>query len=277
MQEGFVKIYRKIIENPIFKNPGLLQLYIYCILRANFKDNEFIFNGKLEKVKKGSFITGRNELSKELNVNKNTIYKRLQILKDLSYINIYPNNKYSLIEIINYEKNQSQNYRKNLTEMPIIKGDVKNTSKSNNKNLAEMPIDKGFKKTKKGNGNNKRTTKEQRNNTNKNDKNDKKNYYRNSVVNLFRIITGKELSYCYAIINKMLKCKEQDTEISNLQKYLMLMYVIKNNREKINENKYIGILINQYRELSYKDFKVNVFEQRQQLSICHPGDGGYLN
>jgi len=80
------------------------------------------------------------------------------------------------------------------------------------------------------------------------------------VVKLYMAITKKEdeASHCYSIINKLLKIKENDN-ISFLQKCLMLMYIIRKYKDHIHETKYIGILINHYRELSYYDFKNAVF------------------
>ena len=111
-------------------------------------------------------------------------------------------------------------------------------------------------------------------------KNDKEinNYYRSFVVNLFITLTKKEKSYCYAIVNKLLNLKKCDTEITLLQKCLMLMYVINNSRDKINNDKFIGILINQYREVSYKDFYNKVFESNKaEQFIYEPNYSGALN
>lgn len=274
MQQGFISIHRKIIDNPIYQNSGLLHLFIHCILKANHKDNDFIFNGKMVNIRRGSFITGRKELSKELKTNESTIYKRLHILQELEYIKLIPYNKFSIIEVVNYKEYQNENLRETREKQV----------KSNNKKTAETSISKAFTEGRQGKSNNKVTTKEQQSNTNNNDNNDNKNKnynnrYRNFVVRLLSKVTGKELSPCYALTNKLIKLKEMDTGLSYLQKCLMLLYIIKKYQDSTGEKKYIGILINQYRELSYLDFiKAKDNEtQAQQTFFYNPNFAGALN
>ena len=72
----------------------------------------------------------------------------------------------------------------------------------------------------------------------------------------------KDKSSSYAIVHKLLDYKAED-KLSYLKKCLMLMYIIKLNVEKVNEQSYVGILVNQYRELSYNIFKDQIEKQRE--------------
>jgi hypothetical protein len=141
--EGWIKLYRKLIENPIFLKPELLQLFIYCLLKANHETQRIIFNGQEIEIKPGQFITGRNAMAKDLKQNPKSTYNRLQILKNIEILDIKTNNKFSLVTVRNYELYQSQ--------------ETKKDSKKDNQ----------------------RTTRGQPEDTNKNDKNDKneKNIY----------------------------------------------------------------------------------------------------
>ena len=135
--EGWIKLHRKLIENPIFLKPELLQLFIYCLLKANHEAQKIIFNGQEIEIKIGQFITGRNIIAKDLKQNPITTYKRLKILENLKILNIKSNNKFSVVTVVNYGLYQSE--------------EIKRNTKRNNKG----------------------TTREQQGNTNKNDKNDK--------------------------------------------------------------------------------------------------------
>ena len=135
--EGWIKLHRKLIENPIFLKPELLQLFIYCLLKANHEAQKIIFNGQEVEIKIGQFITGRNAMAKDLKQNPITTYKRLKILENLKILNIKSNNKFSVVTVVNYGLYQSE--------------EIKRNTKRNNKG----------------------TTREQQGNTNKNDKNDK--------------------------------------------------------------------------------------------------------
>jgi hypothetical protein len=139
--EGWIKLHRKLIENPIFLKPELLQLFIYCLLKANHEAQKIIFNGQEIEIKIGQFITGRNAMAKDLKQNPITTYKRLKILENLKILNIKSNNKFSVVTVVNYGLYQSE--------------EIKRNTKRNNKG----------------------TTREQQGNTNKNDKNDKNDIY----------------------------------------------------------------------------------------------------
>jgi hypothetical protein len=141
--EGWIKLYRKLIENPIFLKPELLQLFIYCLLKANHETQRIIFNGQEIEIKSGQFITGREVMGRDLKQKPKTTYNRLQILKNIGILDIKTTNKFSLVTVRNYGLYQSQ--------------ETKKDSKKDNQ----------------------RTTRGQPEDTNKNDKNDKneKNIY----------------------------------------------------------------------------------------------------
>ena len=134
---GYIKLYRKLLENPIMKKPGMLQLWIYCLLKANHEPGRTHFGKDDIDVLPGQFVTGRFELSSALGVKPATIYKRLSALHQTGFCNIKSNNRNTLVTVINWELYQSSENESNI--------------KSNNKV----------------------TTKEQQSSTNKNDKNDK--------------------------------------------------------------------------------------------------------
>jgi len=133
MYGGYVRIYRKILENPIWTNAKLLQIWIWCLLKANHRANTFIWNGEIMTLREGEFITGRDTGSKEVGLSPSGFYKNIQLLEKFSYISVNSNNRFTHITIINWAKYQGR-------------------------------LD---------NGNNKRTTKEQQKDTNNNEKNEK--------------------------------------------------------------------------------------------------------
>lgn len=87
-------------------NAELLQLFIYCLLRANHKDTEIIWNGKPKKIKRGSFLTGLNTLCIALKQKQTATYNRLKVLKELNYIDVKSENKFSVVTIVNYNTYQ---------------------------------------------------------------------------------------------------------------------------------------------------------------------------
>lgn len=140
----FILLYRKLLKNPIFNNPYLLQLWIYCLLRANHKAGEVMHNFEVIKIKRGQFLTGRKVIAKDLNQNENTIYKRLKILEKLNYINIISNTKYSILTIIKYDSYQKKitdsnnKITKSVTSEQQAGNTNNNGNNDNNKNISDI-------------------------------------------------------------------------------------------------------------------------------------------
>ncbi len=150
--QGWVKLPRNLLDSPIMKNPILLQIYIWSLLKANHQPKWFSFKvGRgLKEVHcdVGQFITGRNTAADELGMPGSTWYTNITKLKDYGYLKIESNSHYSLITVVNY-------------------GDA-------------APDAQPLEQQKKNRKNKKVTTKEQPNNTNNNVKNEKKDINFNS-------------------------------------------------------------------------------------------------
>lgn len=142
--QGYIKLYRKLLCNPIFKNPYLLQLFVYCLLKANHSEGKAFYGADEIILKPGQFVTGRFELSAALGGNASSTYKRLKRLESLTMLGLQSNNKNTLVTVLNWESYQ------------IDKSDLDNEVTADGQE-----------------SNRKVTTKGQQSNTNKNVKNDK--------------------------------------------------------------------------------------------------------
>lgn len=111
--DGWIKLHRKLLDNPIFQNENLLQLFIYCLLKANHEPRKIIFNGQEIMIGRGQFITGRETLSAELQKNGISTYKRMKVLEKLDILNIKSNNRFSLVTVVKYEDYQDQEEKRN--------------------------------------------------------------------------------------------------------------------------------------------------------------------
>lgn len=103
---GWIKLHRKLLDDPIIDSCELFHLFIYCLLKANHKDNKFFWGGKVLEIKRGQLVTGRKSLAKQLKINENTLYYRLKTLEKLKYINLKSNNEYTILTIVNYDTYQ---------------------------------------------------------------------------------------------------------------------------------------------------------------------------
>jgi len=108
--EGYIKLHRKILESSVFASQLGLKIWVWCLLKANFKPKfTSIKIGKGEstvKIDRGSFIFGRFKAEDELNIDGSTIYKWIKRFEDDDMIKIQSNSHYSIISICNYDSYQ---------------------------------------------------------------------------------------------------------------------------------------------------------------------------
>jgi len=103
----FILLYRKLLDSPVFHNEGLLKVWIWCLLRASFKERTVPVKtgrGITEvKIKPGQFIFGRNTAAADLNMKPKTVYNRIQKLKRYDKIDIQRDTHFSVVTILNWE------------------------------------------------------------------------------------------------------------------------------------------------------------------------------
>lgn len=134
--EGWIKLHRKLLDNPIIvKDSDYLSVWIYVLLNATHKEYDTLFQGKRITLKKGQLITGRKSISEKLKINESKVQRILKTLENEQQIKQQKGNKNRLITILSWDKYQQD----------------------------EQQIEQQV--------NNNRTTSEQQVNTNKNEKN----------------------------------------------------------------------------------------------------------
>lgn len=105
--DGWIKLHRQLLENPIASKPEYAWVWISILLLANHKDKEILLSGKVEICKRGQFITSRQRLSEQTGVSCSTVERCLSWLKNNGEIEQQGTNKYRLITVKNYNRFQS--------------------------------------------------------------------------------------------------------------------------------------------------------------------------
>lgn len=143
---GWIKLHRKIIDNPVFDNPDLFHLFVYCLIAANHNPTMIVWNGEEKNMERGSFISGRKSLSEKLKQSESKIYRNLKTLEKLNIITQKSNNRFTLINVVNYcnyqgsefENEQQMNNQRTTNEQQM--NTVKNirTKEIKNKELKHI-------------------------------------------------------------------------------------------------------------------------------------------
>ena len=108
MQNGWIKIYRKLLNSAIFQNEKMLKIFIWCLLKAAHKEHEQLVGRQKVHLLPGQFIFGRNAAAAELQMAPSTVYDYMSLLKAENTISIKSGNKYSVVTIENWSFYQSE-------------------------------------------------------------------------------------------------------------------------------------------------------------------------
>ncbi len=95
---SYIKIDRKILEWEWYRNEHTKNLFLHCLLKANWKDGKF--EGKF--IPRGSFITSVKKLSSELDLTEDEVKTALKHLIKTGELTKQTTNKYTVITIKNY-------------------------------------------------------------------------------------------------------------------------------------------------------------------------------
>lgn len=106
--EGWIKLYRKLLDNPIVcKDSETFSIWLYLLLSATHQEVSAIFKGKKIILKPGQLITGILSISKKLKINKDKVQRTLKCFEIDKQIKQEMSNKNRLITILNWEQYQS--------------------------------------------------------------------------------------------------------------------------------------------------------------------------
>ena len=103
---GWIKLHRKLIESPVFDNPDMLKVWLWCLLKASHKEHTHLVGLQTVNLQEGQFVFGRKKASVELNLSENKIYRLMKTLETLGNIDMNPNNKFTLVTVGNWRKYQ---------------------------------------------------------------------------------------------------------------------------------------------------------------------------
>lgn len=135
MDNGWIKLHRKLLENPIMKKPLWAWLWVVLLLKANHKETKMIWNNNIIIVKEGQFITGRKELSKTSGIPESTIENILKYLENSSQIRQQKTTKYRLITIVNWKDYQKPDNKPTTSRQQADTNKNDNNEKNDKKNI----------------------------------------------------------------------------------------------------------------------------------------------
>lgn len=101
-KKGYVKLYRKIEDWKYFRDPRVLQVFIFCLLHCEYRKDEIE-----SKYRSGTFETTKTEMTKILKIGRTKLYECLKILKDDGAIDYSVSGKITTIRVLKYDLYQT--------------------------------------------------------------------------------------------------------------------------------------------------------------------------
>ena len=138
---GFIKIHRKILDWEWYSDTNAFRLFMHLLLSANYEDKKF----QGLDIKRGQLVVGRIELAKSTNLSEQQIRTALTKLKSTNEITIQSTNKFSIIELVNYNLYQDNKRENNQQDNQPINNPTTNDQPTNNQQITTTKEDKKIK------------------------------------------------------------------------------------------------------------------------------------
>lgn len=111
---GYIKIYRKILANPIvLKDSDHLAIFVYLLLSATHKKLSAFFDGQQIELMPGQLITSRDTIAKKLKVNSSKVQRVLGIFQKSEIIEQQTTSRNRLISIKKWDMYQTTEQQAN--------------------------------------------------------------------------------------------------------------------------------------------------------------------
>ncbi len=102
MDNGFIKLHRKLIEWEWFADSKTFHVFMFLLLDANHTNQKW----RGITVERGQILTGRIKISEATGISQQSVRTALANLSLTKEITIEPTNRFSIITICNYNKYQ---------------------------------------------------------------------------------------------------------------------------------------------------------------------------
>lgn len=109
---GYVKLYRKTLQSPIWANKNLSRFWLWCLLKASHREYELLVGYRRVHLFPGEFFTGRKAAAKETGLSEKTIRGCLFCLTNGKQVAVKRASVGSVITICNWETYQSRQNEK---------------------------------------------------------------------------------------------------------------------------------------------------------------------
>lgn len=141
--DGYIKLHRKILDNPIVcRDADYFSVWLYLLLNATHKEYQAVFKGEKIILKPGQLITGRYSIAERFGISESKVKRILSSFESDRQIDRQRSNQNSLITILNwnsYQQSDIQNEPPMTDKRPTTDRQL-TTNKNERNNNNYIPI-----------------------------------------------------------------------------------------------------------------------------------------
>lgn len=104
--DGYVKVSRAMLGSGLFKSPNVLALWMWCLLRASWKETKDQVGNEVVLLKPGQLVFKRRLAAEALGMNEYAVYRCLKSLVSRESIVTKKHNKFTIVTIVNWDSYQ---------------------------------------------------------------------------------------------------------------------------------------------------------------------------
>lgn len=108
---GWVKLHRKMYENPRSRDPEWVAVWVYLLAHATHKPYRAIFMGNDITLQPGQLITGRKSIARATGVSESKVFRILKTLKTEHQIEQQTSSISSLLSICKWSEYQDTEHQ----------------------------------------------------------------------------------------------------------------------------------------------------------------------
>lgn len=106
MTTGWMKLHRTLLEKPVFEDAYTLQVLIYCLLKATYKEMTVKVGNQVIALQPGQLLYGRKQVSRRLGMGEGKLRGIMEYLVQNGTVAIESRSRYSIVTIVNWEQYQ---------------------------------------------------------------------------------------------------------------------------------------------------------------------------
>ncbi len=135
MDEGWIKIHRRLMDHPLWKGEKFTkgQAWVDILLRVNHEENEVVIGNQIVVVKPGQTLWSMLKMADRWGWSRKRVNNFLNGLQKRKMVTTERTTKYTIVTVVNWDVHQIEEQQK--VQHKEHQRNIKGTSKEHQKNI----------------------------------------------------------------------------------------------------------------------------------------------